>query len=455
MSFSVKTLSILSSLSWSARGSGARAWPRASAGSSSPPLDGWTACGDLTGRDSHGTLGILPAPGAPEREEPCRRHRLVVAIAAAAGCAPRYVDGRRPQTVAERVAARHRASPATSSSISVDGLRPDAIGERETPFLFRMMQTGSYSLTARRSCRATRSRRTRRCSRASRRSGTTSRGTTFRRRSSTPWRCRRSSASRGLAAIEPRRSSARPNSTRCSASARSITLRRRAAGSASGRAIGRSATSNATWTTSRPNLLFVHLSDPDTAGHDKGWMTDEYRGAVAVADAAVGRVVAAADAAYGAGNYSVIVSADHGGHDKGHGTDDPRDVTIPWIAWGKGVRPVAPAARSRSGRWTRRRRSCGCLAFRSRPTGSGRPSSKRSARAGRARDDTRRAAGNTVGSPICRHARSTRRSPRDRRFRRSGSRRRARRPAATFVSSSAAAASAPVGSTTSFSRSHR
>ena len=32
--------------------------------------------------------------------------------------------------------------------ISIDGLRPDAIGERETPFLFRMTQTGSYSLAA-------------------------------------------------------------------------------------------------------------------------------------------------------------------------------------------------------------------------------------------------------------------------------------------------------------------
>jgi hypothetical protein len=32
--------------------------------------------------------------------------------------------------------------------VSVDGLRPDAIGARETPTLFCMMQTGSYSLTA-------------------------------------------------------------------------------------------------------------------------------------------------------------------------------------------------------------------------------------------------------------------------------------------------------------------
>ena len=29
----------------------------------------------------------------------------------------------------------------------------------------------------------------------------------------------------------------------------------------------------------------------------------------------------------------------HGGHDNNHGSDDPHDVTIPWIAWGKGVEP--------------------------------------------------------------------------------------------------------------------
>ena len=33
------------------------------------------------------------------------------------------------------------------------------------------------------------------------------------------------------------------------------------------------------------------------------------------------------------------MTADHGGHDRDHGSDDPRDVTIPWIAWGRGVAP--------------------------------------------------------------------------------------------------------------------
>jgi arylsulfatase A-like enzyme len=89
----------------------------------------------------------------------------------------------------------------------------------------------------------------------------------------------------------------------------------------------------------RPNLLFVHLSDPDAAGHRAGWMTPEYGRAVLAADRAIGRLLELADRAYGAGGYSLIVTADHGGHDKNHGSRDPRDVTIPWIAWGEGVKP--------------------------------------------------------------------------------------------------------------------
>ena len=87
-----------------------------------------------------------------------------------------------------------------------------------------------------------------------------------------------------------------------------------------------------------PNLLFVHLSDPDQAGHESGWMGGSYGRAIATTDAALGRLLSDVDKAYGAGNYSVIVTADHGGHDFDHGSDDPRDVTIPWIAWGQGVR---------------------------------------------------------------------------------------------------------------------
>ena len=89
----------------------------------------------------------------------------------------------------------------------------------------------------------------------------------------------------------------------------------------------------------RPNLLFVHLSDPDAAGHRSGWMTAAYGRAVQAADAEVSRLMTVAARAFGDGNFSIIVTADHGGHDTNHGSDDPRDVTIPWIAWGRGVKP--------------------------------------------------------------------------------------------------------------------
>jgi arylsulfatase A-like enzyme len=89
----------------------------------------------------------------------------------------------------------------------------------------------------------------------------------------------------------------------------------------------------------RPNLLFVHLTDPDAAGHSAGWMTSAYGRAVLEADRALGRLLAMAENTFGAGRFSVIVTADHGGHGRDHGSDDPRDVTIPWIAWGVGVKP--------------------------------------------------------------------------------------------------------------------
>jgi arylsulfatase A-like enzyme len=89
----------------------------------------------------------------------------------------------------------------------------------------------------------------------------------------------------------------------------------------------------------RPNVLFVHLTEPDAAGHRAGWMTPEYGRGVRAADSAVGRLISLAEQTYGSGNFSLLVTADHGGHGTNHGSDDPRDVTIPWIAWGQGVRP--------------------------------------------------------------------------------------------------------------------
>ncbi|HUE77050.1 MAG TPA: ectonucleotide pyrophosphatase/phosphodiesterase [Longimicrobiales bacterium] len=86
-----------------------------------------------------------------------------------------------------------------------------------------------------------------------------------------------------------------------------------------------------------PNLLFVHIGEPDYAGHTMGWMSRFYGWATKRADAGVERVLEAADDAFGAGNYTVILTADHGGHDRDHGTEAETDVLIPWIVWGEAV----------------------------------------------------------------------------------------------------------------------
>jgi predicted AlkP superfamily pyrophosphatase or phosphodiesterase len=91
----------------------------------------------------------------------------------------------------------------------------------------------------------------------------------------------------------------------------------------------------------RPNLLFVHLVEVDYAGHLFGWMGRWYGQAVREADSAVAALLGHADAHFGRGQYTVILTADHGGHGRRHGTDAAEDTRIPWIVWGEGVRAGA------------------------------------------------------------------------------------------------------------------
>jgi predicted AlkP superfamily pyrophosphatase or phosphodiesterase len=81
------------------------------------------------------------------------------------------------------------------------------------------------------------------------------------------------------------------------------------------------------------DLLFVHLPDTDLAGHRQGWMSPAYLAALAGADQALGRLVAAAPP-----STTFLVTADHGGHGKDHSAGEPQDTTIPWIIAGPGIR---------------------------------------------------------------------------------------------------------------------
>ena len=85
-------------------------------------------------------------------------------------------------------------------------------------------------------------------------------------------------------------------------------------------------------------LLFMHFADPDFAGHRYGWMSDRYVDAAHDAAECVEQVVEVIQQSGRVNRTLLIVTADHGGHDRGHGTQLEVDQRIPWYAWGARAR---------------------------------------------------------------------------------------------------------------------
>jgi hypothetical protein len=84
---------------------------------------------------------------------------------------------------------------------------------------------------------------------------------------------------------------------------------------------------------------FLHLSEPDSVGHDGGFMGPAYLRAVRRADRRVGSVLELlrTDPRY-AGRTTVVLTADHGGRGPSH--VDPTKVwnyRVPFVVWGSGV----------------------------------------------------------------------------------------------------------------------
>ena len=87
----------------------------------------------------------------------------------------------------------------------------------------------------------------------------------------------------------------------------------------------------------KPDFVFLYMVETDEkGGHDNGWMSEEYLRRISIAIDNTKRMIER----YG-DEYSVIIMADHGGHERSHGTDLPEDMTIPLFfigeQFGKGV----------------------------------------------------------------------------------------------------------------------
>jgi|GEM_PF-208221 len=93
---------------------------------------------------------------------------------------------------------------------------------------------------------------------------------------------------------------------------------------------------------SETRMVFVHIPDPDLAGHAFGWSSSEYRDAVLRADAAVGELRDALDE-----ETLLLVVSDHGGGGSfgshQHGSASDEDVLIPMLLWGPRVVPGSDA----------------------------------------------------------------------------------------------------------------
>jgi len=81
------------------------------------------------------------------------------------------------------------------------------------------------------------------------------------------------------------------------------------------------------------DFVFLYLGENDAAGHDNGWMSEEYMNSVRH----VWDMIEKIDSSIS--GYNIIVTADHGGHDRMHGENIPEDMTIPFFIKGKEINP--------------------------------------------------------------------------------------------------------------------
>ena len=79
------------------------------------------------------------------------------------------------------------------------------------------------------------------------------------------------------------------------------------------------------------DFTFLYLGFPDDAGHKYGWMSDEYMNSLENSWANIERILKALP-----DDYITIITADHGGHERSHGSELSEDMTIPIFYLDKG-----------------------------------------------------------------------------------------------------------------------
>jgi len=88
----------------------------------------------------------------------------------------------------------------------------------------------------------------------------------------------------------------------------------------------------------KPEITLIHFPEPDISGHKYGWMSKKYLIALNKVDKSISQIIKTLEDHNLLSDVLIIITADHGGVDKSHKLDDPLVKTIPWIAYGSGIK---------------------------------------------------------------------------------------------------------------------
>jgi predicted AlkP superfamily pyrophosphatase or phosphodiesterase len=87
-------------------------------------------------------------------------------------------------------------------------------------------------------------------------------------------------------------------------------------------------------------FVFLHISGLEYAGSNAGWLSADYLDALTYIDMALSPLLQ--DVMRG-GEYYLMVTSDHAGHERLHGTQHPEDYRLPLIQAGAPAPPALPA----------------------------------------------------------------------------------------------------------------
>ncbi len=86
-------------------------------------------------------------------------------------------------------------------------------------------------------------------------------------------------------------------------------------------------------------FVFLHMSGLEDVGTDSGWLSPEYLGELTYIDQTLAPLLNAVKLC---GNYLVVVTSDHAGHGRQHGTNHPEDFKLPLVLASDRILPPLP-----------------------------------------------------------------------------------------------------------------